>query len=581
MSKRLVYHGEVGSVGLAHGNIYNLKARLYQSVNPTKRKVYIKTEIKRLEKAVAESIKQIEKQKSTVDPKGSMNPAAVKEALKIIESHELLLKDIDFFDQTSALIRNRRVKAEKALLLQEEVILSFIKVSPEQSIQNKERDIKDIIRRVQQNLQSKFINLSLPTGCVVFVKLVTPQLVFLLKEKGVAAIVTSEVTPPEHVLVLSRALRVPILSSISYVPRGYKQRQALVDCYEGLLVLNPREDEIKLLNRRRIALEETEQKISKLPVRSFCKSGEEVSIGWNVELPEEIDLFSRKGIQGIGLFRTEYLYLKHQGQPGVNEQIAAYRRLAEVFPGEDITIRLFDLGGDKNFHLPENENQSVSDFMGLRAIRYLLEHKVLLSQQLKAIAAAYNEFPNIRLLIPFVSTVEEFYSVKEQLKVYGAEGLKLGIMVETPAAVDIIRSIRNELDFICVGTNDLIQYTLAANRNDRSLQGLLEPVHESFLQSLSRILKASGKVEVTICGEIAAQREYLPVLLGLGFRKFSTSPVNSGLMRLLAKQLDIQLCEQLYQMIGKEIFIKDRLAIIDRFLQENKIKANPDLVLQG
>lgn len=579
MSRRKVYSGEIGSIGLAVGPACYLSVSKVPRTKQKGKRVYTATEIKRLGKAISDAVLQIRNQQKAVQKKGKLNINATAEALKILESHELLITDPEFLSQVESIIIQKKVKAETAFQLQIQQIIGILSKNNNRGFKDKERDLKDITRIVVSNLQNKFGNLVVPLGAVVFVKIITPQLIFQLKERGAAALITTEVSPPEHVLILSRALRLPLISGISYVPQKRSRFLVIVDCFEGNVITNPSLEEIQKVKHRNELLLNTESKILKLPEETCCKSGEKVKVSWNVELPEEISLFSSKGIKGVGLFRSEYLYLKKDVKPTLKQQEESYLKAAEAFPEQNINIRLFDLGGDKNFHI-EDEGGELNDFLGVRAIRYLIQNKDILEEQLKAIIAAHERYPNIRIMIPFLSAIEDFDTVKEMVSALTKKKIALGVMIETPAAIDLIKILKPDLDFLCVGTNDLLQYLTAANRNSRSLSGYLQPMHESLLQSLIRIKKLSQKLEVTICGEISAQVEYLPVLLGLGYNSFSVSPANSGILRLLISQLDLQDCKDLLDEVLDTRLLTGRQKIIQDFISRKKIRGNPDLVLQ-
>lgn len=579
MSRRKVYSGEIGSIGLAVGPACYLSVSKVPRTKQKGKRVYTATEVKRLGKAISDAVLQIRNQKKAVQKKGKINIDATTEALKILESHELLITDPEFLRQVESIITKKKVKAEVAFQLQVQQIIDILSKNNNRGLKDKERDLKDITRIVVSNLQNKFGNLVIPADAVVFVKIITPQLIFQLKERGAAALVTAEVSPPEHVLILSRALRLPLLSGIRYVPQKRSRFLVIVDCFEGIVITNPTFEEIQKIKHRNESLSNAESRILKLRQETCCKSGEKVKVSWNVELPEEISLFSSKGIKGVGLFRSEYLYLKRDVKPTFKQQEEAYLKVAEAFPEENINIRLFDLGGDKNFHI-DDEYGELSDFLGVRAIRYLIQNKDILEEQLRAIIAAKERCPNIRLMVPFISAIEDFDIVKEMVSALTKNRIPLGVMIETPAAIDLIKTLKPDIDFLCVGTNDLLQYLTAANRNSRNLSDYLQPMHESLLQSLIRIKKLSQKLEVTICGEVSTQVEYLPVLLGLGFNSFSVSPANSGILRLLISQLDLQDCKGLLDKVLATRLLVDRRKIIKDFISKKKIRGNPDLVLQ-
>ena len=578
MTRRKQYSGEIGSVGLAVGPSYFLPVSKVPNYTKKGKKVYKATEIKRLGKAIGEAVFQIRNQRKEVQKKGKVDANATAEAIKILESHELLITDPDFLNQVEGIILKKKVKAETAFQLQIQQIIDVVSKTDNRAIKDKERDLQDITRIILSNLQNNFGNLVLPTDAIVFVKVITPQLIFQLKELGAAALVTAEISPPEHVLILSRALRLPLISSIAYVPQKRSRFLVLVDCFEGVLVTSPTTEEINKVKVRKDLLFKAESKILKLPDQTRSKSGELINVSWNIELPEEIALFSRNGVRGIGLFRSEYLYLKKGIKPTYSQQLEAYLKIGEAFSNDKVNIRLFDLGGDKNFHINDG-NDSINDFLGLRAIRYLLKNKSILEEQLNAIIAAHEKCKNLRIMIPFLSSIEEFDIVKNMLRSLSRSKIPLGVMVETPASIDLLKTLKAELDFLCVGTNDLLQYLTAANRNNRELSDYLQPVHESLLQSLIRIKKYNQKIEITLCGEISAQVQYLPLLLGLGYKSFSVSPANSGLLRLLLSQLDISDCKVLLEMVLKERYMAGRQQLIQDFISKKKIRGNPDLVL--
>jgi phosphotransferase system enzyme I (PtsI) len=307
-----------------------------------------------------------------------------------------------------------------------------------------------------------------------------------------------------------------------------------VDGRRGLVLVNPTEEQLALFRetmRRQLQTEQLALKTAELP--ALTSDGVRVRLNGNMEFPEEIPSLLAHGAEGIGLYRTEFLFLNRALPPTEEEHFESYKQVLQAMGDRPVTIRTLDLGGDKvPGKKPEKENNPA---MGLRAIRYCLKHRDMFRVQLRALLRA-SVHGNLRVMFPLVSSISELREARSELETCRSElsrqgqpmgkRFPVGIMVETPSAAWIADRLAQEADFFSIGTNDLIQYTLAVDRTDDRVSGMYAPLHPAILRILRHVARGAkrGRIPVSVCGEMAADPVLLPLLTGLGLREFSMTP---------------------------------------------------------
>ena len=457
---------------------------------------------------------------------------------RIFEPQLLMLEDEELIEGAARYIRENRLSAARALDWRLLEIQARWSRTAHPMVLDRLNDLQDL----QVRLLHQLLGLPDPTdvsglgeNVIVVTRNLTPSLTVQFDPKRVLGIAADHGTRTAHWVMLARSLEIPTVCGMGVVSEQARAGQeAIVDGRIGRVVLDPDDHDRHVFRKREIqilALEEELETIAQLP--SITADEQPVALRANLDLPGEAERAHLHGAQGVGLFRTEFLVVGRNQMPGEEDQYLAYRSVAEAFPKQVVTVRTFDLGGDKFpmfLHMPAEENP----FLGWRAIRVCLDEPELFRTQLRAILRA-SAHGDIRIMVPLVNNVEEIRQVRElvqeeeeRLRKDGIpfnSGYKLGILVETPAAALEAVELARHSDFFSIGTNDLTQYTLAVDRTSARLAKLFNPFHPAVVQqlsSVSRVAKSAG-IEVSVCGEMAANPLGAFLLLGLDITTLSVA----------------------------------------------------------
>lgn len=438
---------------------------------------------------------------------------------RIFDPQILMLDDETIVKGTEGYIRETRLTAARAFEWRMLELKAQWSRTANPMVLDRLNDLEDMEVRILRHLlgQSDPLDLSGADEAVVVVAPnLTPSLIAQLDPHQVAALATDQGTRTSHWAILARSQGIPAVVGLGDASRRVKDGQeVIVDGRIGRLVLNPDDRDRRVFQDRRSQIRLLQAEVEEVArLESITADGQPVALRANLDLPVEAANARRHGAAGIGLFRTEFLVVGRNAMPDEEEQFEAYKRVAEAFSGEPVYIRLFDLGGDKFpsfMHMPPQENP----FLGWRAVRVLLDEPDLFRVQLRAILRA-TVFGDVRIMVPLVNDVEEVQRVRQLLEeeedglrrdgLAFNRGYKLGVMIETPAAALDAAELARHADFFSIGTNDLVQYTLAVDRNNARLARLFNPFHPSVvrqLHSVARVARAAG-IEVSVCGEMAA-----------------------------------------------------------------------------
>lgn len=397
------------------------------------------------------------------------------------------------------------------------------------------RDIRTRMLRLLLGVSSVDIA-SVPAGTVLAAKDLTPSMTVGLKKENISAILTEIGGKTSHSAILARALEIPAVLGIPQVLDQVSDgQQAIVDGESGEVILSPDEDTLKSYTAQW-----KEQQEQKAMLSVYCDRKTQDADGRNYELYSNIgsvaeaQIALENGAEGIGLFRTEFLFMDRTAMPTEQEQYEAYKAVSDIMQGKEVIIRTLDVGGDKEISYLKMESEQ-NPFLGWRAIRYCLEESDLFKVQLRALLRAGAEHKNIKIMLPLVTGVQEIRAAKQLLEEckqeLAAQGIayddniQVGIMIETPAAALIADLLAKEAAFFSIGTNDLTQYTLAVDRGNAKVENLYTTLHPAVLRSIRSIIRAAkeAKIPVGMCGEAAADPALIPLLLEFGLDEMSVS----------------------------------------------------------
>jgi phosphotransferase system enzyme I (PtsI) len=465
-------------------------------------------------------------------------------ASEIIQTHILMLRDSTIRHNTEDHIRTRLCNAEWALQSQLEAILGEFRNVDDEYIRTRAEDVAQVVRLIQGQLNRESAGRSLENfpdrlaDTLVVAEELTPGELAILQERGVAGIVTEHGGPNSHTAILANSLGIPAVLGVNRAQGLLREGETLVlDGSMGLVFAEPTadiQDHYRHVQRDTERFRQSLEAVRDLPSR--CLDGEPVTLRANAERAEELRQALGCGAEGIGLYRTEFLYLRSH-PPDEDTQLAEYRSAISMLRGAPLTIRTLDLGADKTIASIEYSvaRRATNPALGLRAIRLCLRDTELFKVQLRAILRASADGP-VRCLIPMVTSLHEvrmvrtlFDEAREELERRGQRydpQVPLGGMIEVPAAALAIADMGGFLDFLSVGTNDLLQYALAADRGDEQVAHLYELEHPGVVRLLRQLLRSANRLSlpVAVCGEAAGDRRYTRLLLALGVRELSMHP---------------------------------------------------------
>ncbi|APG26058.1 MAG: phosphoenolpyruvate--protein phosphotransferase [Syntrophotalea acetylenica] len=530
------------SPGIAIGSAYVVDRRRMSAVERAVEPGELDAEIRLFEKALQRSRQELE------DVKNRVADPHIAEHLHIIDTHLMILKDPMLVDETIAVIRRNRINAEGALLRVLGKFRAVFDTIDDEYLRERRSDIDSVGERVLRNLVgvSQQSLADIERKSVIVAHDISPTDTMQMDKARIIGFVTDLGGRTSHTTILARSLGIPAVVGLENVTSRVREGMpVIIDGSTGTVVLNPSHDTFReYLEKKRFYEYQAEELTYFRGLEAVTLDGHRVVLRSNIEIAEEVPIALREGAQGVGLFRTEFLYMKRNHVPSEEEQLSAYRQIIESMAPHPVTIRTLDVGGDKlvsGIDLSDEANPA----MGLRAIRFSLKEKNLFKVQLRAILRA-SAFGNARILFPMITGVAEIKSCKcllqEIRQELVAEGhafdpdIEIGIMIETPAAALVTELLAREVDFLSVGTNDLIQYCLAVDRGNEHVAYLFEPLHPAILRTLRMICDAAKQagVMVGICGEMAGDPLYALVLLGLGFDEWSmNAPYISQVKRII------------------------------------------------
>jgi len=554
-----ILEGVAASPGIAMGPVFFIGAELVSVEQRTLADSEINKEIEKfcqaIEKAKEDLQKLVEKTALSIG----------KESAKIFEVHQLLLEDVLIVDETVSRIREDKKNADQAFLeVMEHFEVSLESVEGEY-LKARAADIRDVKRRVIRNIQGdeRPSLKKLKEPAIIFAKELTPSDTVNLERKKVLGFAMDFGGRTSHASIMARSIKVPSVVGLKKIGQLLHTGDfVILDGNSGVLVLNPTPNTIEEYKRRFSDYKNIQKKLihlKSLPTRTL--DGKDIELSANIEFPDEVNAVKDSGSFGVGLFRTEYLYLTKSELPTEEEQFNEYVSIVKELEEQPIIIRTFDLGGDKApkaISLPPETNP----FLGARGVRLYRDEGIeLFKTQLRAIVRA-SAYGNVRIMFPMIACVSEIRycqkvlnEVKMELGEEGipfAEDIPVGAMIEVPSASVIADIIAQECDFLSIGTNDLIQYTLAVDRGNEHIAYLYQPYNPAVLRLVRDIIQKGHLhgVWVGICGEMASDPLITMVLIGMGLDEFSVSPVSLLLIKEIIRRVECSECIKIAKKIN-------------------------------
>lgn len=481
-----------------------------------------------------------------------------KEA-EILEGHILMMQDPEMISQIEGAIENDSINAEAALSQVCDMFAQMFASIPDEMFQQRATDVNDIKTRMLMILlgEEETDISAVPAGTVLVATDLTPSMTAGINPENVVGILTEVGGKTSHSAILARALEIPAVLSIEGIVSQVEDgQQVIVDGTDGIVYLNPSDEQIETYkNKRESYLNDKKllEKFRGLP--SKMASGEQVELVGNIGNPQDAEKVAECDGEGVGLFRTEFLFMDATSIPSEDEQFEAYKLAAETLAGKPVIIRTLDIGGDKAIPYLGLETEE-NPFLGYRAVRFCLDRKEdIYKPQLRALLRA-SAYGKIRIMVPLVTCVEEIREVKSMVAELKADldakgipydkEIKVGIMTETAASAVLADVLAKEADFFSIGTNDLTGYTMAVDRGNAKVAYLYSAYQPAVLRSIHRIIECGKKegIMVGMCGEAAADPMLVPVLLAWGLDEFSVSPTSILATRKVMSQWTMEEAKQ-------------------------------------
>ncbi|MCK5706041.1 MAG: phosphoenolpyruvate--protein phosphotransferase [Candidatus Aureabacteria bacterium] len=559
MSEERVYHGIPVSPGIAAGKTYVFD---HEEDTITKKQLTeadIPIEIVRLEKALIETRREItEIQKKIADSIGVTHA-------EIFNAHLLVLEDRTFLEEIIKEIEASKVNVEFVFInVMEKYVRAFSEIEDDY-LKERISDIQDVGKRVLHNLLGKRRKdlSTLEDEVIVIAFDLSPSDTALMHKDNVIAFATDIGGKTSHTAIMARSIGIPAVVGLHNLSQQVLTGDdIIIDGNKGIVYVNPSDNTKQFYTDKKFQFLDYEKHLESVrDLPSVTKDGKTVVLQANIEMPEDIPSIISHGAKGIGLYRTEFIYMNRSDLPSEEEQYIAYRKAAEAMAPKSVVIRTMDMGGDKflsHLQLPKEMNP----FLGWRAIRFCLERHDIFKTQLKAILRA-SEFGNVKMMYPMISGINEIKQAKvildeakEELKKENKhfdENMPVGAMIEIPSAAITADIMAKHVDFFSIGTNDLIQYSLAVDRVNEKIAYLYDPMHPAVLRLVKRVIDAAHDAGITVsmCGEMAGDPASVVFLVAMGIDELSMSPFSIPEIKTLIRNLDFSEMKQVVDRIMK------------------------------
>ena len=535
----LMFSGIGVSRGIAIGDVYLLRRNQPKFSERKLKKSQIPSEVKRYRKALAKARAQLEKVRDSIPKDASGDVSA------FIETHLLMLDDTVLSQAPVDLLKKNKVGAETALEEQRKELKRIFEVMEDPYLATRMNDVNHVIDQIMNALlnEGDVANAEKNQithdwkGKIVVADDLTPADTIVMQHDGVLGFATETGGQLSHTAILARSLGIPAIVGVHNIRSYLKSGEKLVLNGEtGLVLAEPTRSMVTTFQKEQRKFKERRRELDKLiNTPAVCADGTSVTLLANIEIEDDLKALKKVNADGVGLYRTEFLYMNRDNLPDESEHFRVYSKVARALKGSPLTIRTADLGADKEVDVAQSGPLAHNPAMGLRGIRLALSDTSLLIPQLAAILRVSAKAP-VSIMFPMLTNVHEIElcleliaEVKQQLKrrrVNFNDDSKVGGMIEVPAAAIAAEQFAAKLDFLSIGTNDLIQYTLAIDRIDDQVNYLYDPLHPAVLQLIKQTIDAGKRADIPVamCGEMAGDPRYVRLLLGLGLTEFSMPP---------------------------------------------------------
>ncbi|ECQ1455659.1 phosphoenolpyruvate-protein phosphotransferase PtsI [Salmonella enterica subsp. enterica] len=503
----------------------------------------------------------------------------------IFEGHIMLLEDEELEQEIIALIKDKHMTADAAAHEVIEGQATALEELDDEYLKERAADVRDIGKRLLRNILGlAIIDLSAIQEEVILVAAdLTPSETAQLNLQKVLGFITDAGGRTSHTSIMARSLELPAIVGTGSVTAQVKNGDYLIlDAVNNQVYVNPTNDVIEQLRavQEQVATEKAElAKLKDLP--AITLDGHQVEVCANIGTVRDVEGAERNGAEGVGLYRTEFLFMDRDALPTEEEQFAAYKAVAEACGSQAVIVRTMDIGGDKELpymKFPKEENP----FLGWRAVRIAMDRKEILRDQVRAILRA-SAFGKLRIMFPMIISVEEVRALRKEIEIYKQElrdegkafdeSIEIGVMVETPAAATIARHLAKEVDFFSIGTNDLTQYTLAVDRGNDMISHLYQPMSPSVLNLIKQVIDAShaeGKW-TGMCGELAGDERATLLLLGMGLDEFSMSAISIPRIKKIIRNTNFEDAKVLAEQALAQPTTDELMTLVNKFIEEKTI----------
>src|SRR6056297_968732 len=532
----MLIKGIAASSGISTGKVFKVKKE--KIVTSNEKVENIQQEISKLEVALDISEKEImiirDKTARKIDRKHGA----------IFDAHIQILRDPELLNNTIGIIKNRKLNAGRALQITVDKFVKIFEEMDSEYMRERASDILDVYNRVLGHLLNQNINdpgLMEKEGIIVAQDL-TPTDTASLDKDYVKGFATDKGGRTGHSGIMARTLEIPaVVGTKSIMENSREGDDIIIDGEEGIVIINPNEEQLKEYRKKEKIYKDNKERLKKYKWRETkTKDGKKIELAGNIGCPEDLSGVLNNGGESIGLYRTEFLYIGKKYCPSEKEQLQAYKEVLKKMDGKPLIIRTLDIGGDKSIEYLDRTKE-MNPFLGNRAIRFCLERHDIFKEQIRALLKA-SSYGNLKIMFPMIATIEELRDAKKMVKTCQAEligegieikeNMEIGMMIEVPSAALLADKFAKEVDFFSIGTNDLIQYTFAADRMNEKVSYLYQPYNPALLRLIKMVVDAShsqGKW-TGMCGEMAGDEKIIPILVGLGLDELSMT--SSSILRI-------------------------------------------------